>query len=42
MDGMGQIDYWAFSTSNNYKDSGDDSTSNDSEERTISGGMIER
>ena len=42
MHGMGQVEYWAFSTSSRDKGSGDDITSNDSEQRTISGGMMER
>ncbi len=42
MHGMGQVEYWAFSTSSRDKGSGDEITSNDSEQRTISGGMMER
>ncbi len=37
MQGTGQIEYWTFSTSSN-----DRGSSNDKEQRTISGGMMER
>jgi predicted enzyme related to lactoylglutathione lyase len=47
MHGMGQREYWTFSTSSSYRDGGNNSNGGDgsgrgTEQRTISGGMMER